>query len=198
MENIPESEWLRLGEARTRAVSFFAGSQPADIEAALVDAFHDGKIETEGRCPTWYEHDIRVAIDKHVWDPDRVRVGWTLDPNLDCFERTDDGKKYLFVEIHVKRRDLEGWLATQATDGTALPSGRRTNREARSEEQCGEWLGKLTTRPDNKETAYAAAKAAVAHVGQLSRKAFERQWDEKTPSDWKIGGRRKKSPPPEI
>ena len=107
--NIPDPEWLRLGEARAKAVAFFAATQPAAVEAALVLAFYDGKIRTEGKCRTWYGHDSRVSIDIHVWDPDRVRMGWALDPILDCFERTYEESKHLFVEVYVNGRELESW-----------------------------------------------------------------------------------------
>jgi hypothetical protein len=133
--NIPKPEWLSLGEARAKAVAFFADAQPAAIEAALVHAFYDGKIKTEGKCRAWNEHDIRVPIDDHVWDPDQVRFGWTLDPKLDCFERTFDGKKFLFVEVYVNRRDLERWLGTRpasrlAAGGATAPPGARNDPSA--------------------------------------------------------------------
>jgi hypothetical protein len=45
---------------------------------------------------------------------------------------------------------------------------------------------------------FIKATAAVAQVGQLSGKAFERQWANNAPPEWKRGGRRRKSPLPEI
>jgi hypothetical protein len=126
LPDIPDSDWLRLSEAQARALAVFATATSDVVEAALVHAFYDGKIRTEGKCQAWYEHDHRVAIEAHVWDPDRVRVGWTLFPNLDCFERIADGRKYLFVEIYVNRRDLESWLRARHVDAGA-PSGDLSN-----------------------------------------------------------------------
>jgi len=45
---------------------------------------------------------------------------------------------------------------------------------------------------------FIKGKAAVAQVGQMSGKAFERQWANNAPPEWKRGGRRTKSPFPEI
>jgi hypothetical protein len=113
---------LRLGEARDKALAVFVGEAPDDVEAALVNAFYDSKVKTEGKCRAFYEHNMRVAIDNYLWDPDRIRVGWTLDPNLDCLEWSDDGKQYLFVEIYVDRRDLENWLGKQRTADREPPT----------------------------------------------------------------------------
>jgi hypothetical protein len=136
--NIPDPEWLRLGEARAKAIAFFADAQPAAIEAALVRAFFNGKVKTEGKCLAWYTHDTRVAVEDHVWDPDRVRVGWTLDPDLDCFERTFEGKQFLFVEVYVNCRDLDRWLAAKQAADHPEPSGEGSDRGADADESTGE------------------------------------------------------------
>jgi hypothetical protein len=71
------------------------------------------------------------------------------------------------------------------------PSGIRTTRAKATEVACGDWIGKLTERPRNKDAAFEDAKDAVKHIGPLSRKAFERAWAVRTPSAWKEAGARK-------
>ena len=90
-----------------------------------------------------------------------------------------------------------GPAAGPAHSNTAQPnrSGTRTNRSAAAEKACAEWLSRLAERPASKDAAFEAAKAAVASVGALSRKAFERQWPITVPDDWKRGGRRKITTP---
>jgi hypothetical protein len=85
-------------------------------------------------------------------------------------------------------------LQEVATDRTAAPhaSGSRTTTHERAEVACGEWIATLTQRPRNKETAFADAKAAVAQIGMLSYKAFDRAWANKAPAHWKKPGRPKK------
>src|SRR5205814_10034121 len=70
------------------------------------------------------------------------------------------------------------------------PAGIRTTTDERVEAACGDWIAPLTARPRNKEAAFADAKAAVAHIGALSRKAFDRAWASRAPPDWKHPGRR--------
>jgi len=80
------------------------------------------------------------------------------------------------------------------TDSPAItPSGIRTATEEKAEAACGEWIAGLTERPRNKETAFADAKAALASVGELSFKAFERAWANRARPEWKRPGRRKTS-----
>jgi len=73
-------------------------------------------------------------------------------------------------------------------------SGTRTTTDEKVEVACGEWIAALAQRPRNKETAFAEAKAAVAHIGALSYKAFDRAWANRAPGDWKKPGRPKKWP----
>lgn len=73
------------------------------------------------------------------------------------------------------------------------PIGARTNNAEKAELACGEWLAGLAERPENKEAAFEAAKAAVAKTGPLSRKAFDRAWANNIPSEWKRPGQRKKA-----
>jgi hypothetical protein len=81
-----------------------------------------------------------------------------------------------------------------AAERTVAPqlSGIRMTSDEKVETACGEWIAGLTERPRNKDTAFADAKAAVAHIGALSFKAFERIWANRAPGDWKKPGRPKK------
>jgi hypothetical protein len=132
-------------------MTFFADAQPSAVEAALVHAFYDGKIRTEGKCQGRNGHDARVGIDDFVWDPDRVRVGWVLDPNLDCFERTEDGKQYLFVEIYVNRQEFETWLHAQPAADAANRARAETDRV----------IPKRTTRPPSREKPFWPAAREI-------------------------------------
>jgi hypothetical protein len=72
-------------------------------------------------------------------------------------------------------------------------SGIRTVSDETAEGACGEWIAGLPERPRNKETAFADAKDAVANIGTLSYKAFERAWATNARDDWKKPGRRKET-----
>jgi hypothetical protein len=84
-------------------------------------------------------------------------------------------------------------VATECTVASHA-SGTRTTTDERVETACGEWIAVLKERPRNKETAFAEVKAAVAHIGALSYKAFDRAWANRAPGDWKKPGRPKKRP----
>lgn len=76
----------------------------------------------------------------------------------------------------------------------SLVAGIRTTTDEKAETACGEWIAKLAERPRNKDTAFAEAKAALANIGALSRKAFDRAWANRAPDDWKKPGRPKEPP----
>jgi len=226
MPELPESDWLPLREAHDRALAFFADSDPAAIERAILTAIYDGKIKSRGRCEKFFRHGERVPLKRFLWDPELALAKW----DSDCFVRDAEREirrepihrllhsaLLIFIHVQLRRRDFEKWLGqaksetvpsgnqatppTTATGGpaeAAPPAGIRTNRAARAEEECGRCIAGLKTRPENKEDAYTDAKAAVAHIGPLSRKAFERQWGINALPEWKCGGRRKISPPSEI
>jgi hypothetical protein len=111
--------------------------------------------------------------------------------------------------VRFDRAQIERWLASPETDrqstvpepqgneAQAAMSGTRTNRAAAAEQMCRQWIAELKERPI-KDAAFVQAQAAVKEIGRLSRKAFERAWANSAPANWKRGGRRKKSPPPEI
>jgi hypothetical protein len=75
-------------------------------------------------------------------------------------------------------------------------AGVRTARAAAAEDKCGQWLAGLQLRPTNKGTAFEDARARFGTI--LSRKAFDRAWAANIRPEWKLGGRRRKNPPPEI
>lgn len=81
------------------------------------------------------------------------------------------------------------------TTGPSTPSGIRTTSAATAEDACRKWLAGLKKRPKNKDTAFADAQAAVANVGSLSRKAFDRAWPASVPLEWLKAGRRSKVRP---
>jgi hypothetical protein len=98
---------------------------------------------------------------------------------------------------------LEAITQTETADEprrlpAATPSGIRTSRAERAEEACEQWLGSLTERPKNKDSAFEDAKVAVAAVGLLSRKAFEHAWANTVCAEWRIAGRRKSNPVPDF
>jgi hypothetical protein len=108
--------------------------------------------------------------------------------------------------VFFERADVERWLDPAATDrqsGTVaepessgtedIPSGMRPNRAAKAEEKCGQWISSLKERPESQDVAFGNAAAAVASVGPLSRKAFERQWAINARPEWKLAGRRRRS-----
>jgi hypothetical protein len=103
--------------------------------------------------------------------------------------------------VRFERAEIDRWLGSAATDQQSdsvpaseenTPSGIRTNRAAAAEQACGRFISDLTERPANKDTAFKDAKTAVKSIGQLSRKAFERQWAINIRSEWKKAGSRKK------
>jgi hypothetical protein len=79
-----------------------------------------------------------------------------------------------------------------AADEYVPPKGLRTNKAEAAEKACRGWLIGLKERPATKDLAFSLAQAAVAGIGPLSRKAFERAWVETAPAVWKRAGRRKK------
>lgn len=52
-----------------------------------------------------------------------------------------------------------------AAEAEAVPSGVRTNRAVAAEEACRQWLSELKARPASKDTAFKAAKDAMANTG---------------------------------
>ncbi len=179
MPKLPEPEWLRLGGARARVLAFFRDIDPATVQRALVQAIYDGDIETEGRCQKWYRHDQRVAIDGRLWEPDRARVGWDLDPDLDCFELTLGDEKYLFVNVWVKRKTLETWCQRGGPPQPSQPSTAATaetpiedevpGTEAATPPPLGAGLlrqDESPERPVSKTASYEAVKKALQQRGR--------------------------------
>jgi hypothetical protein len=104
-----------------------------------------------------------------------------------------------FQAIELSRANLERWWPAGeqeklTAERTVPPSGIRTTTDENVETACGDWLESLSPQPRNKEAAFEAAKAAVKHIGVLSRKGFDRQWANRAPAGWKQAGRRKSRP----
>jgi hypothetical protein len=108
---------------------------------------------------------------------------------------------YWLVQIMVTDREMQNWLqnrlrskesSSEANQSpTAISAGSRTNKAKSAEEECGQWIAKLTERPASKDHAFTQAKVAVEATGPLSRKAFERAWADNAPLHWKRAGRRR-------
>ena len=80
----------------------------------------------------------------------------------------------------------------QSTKPMTLPSGIQIIRAVDAEGACRDWIANLNERPANKDEAFAEARAAVAGIGPLSRKAFDRAWAAAAPVQWQSAGRRRK------
>jgi hypothetical protein len=76
-----------------------------------------------------------------------------------------------------------------ALSAALLTPGTRTNKAEAAEEACRRWITGLKERPAKKDAAFEAAKDAVASIGPLSRKAFDRAWGTAAPGAWKKAGR---------
>jgi hypothetical protein len=110
MPELPESDWLFVPDARSRALATFADQFADDVERTIVEALYDGKIESRGRCPKYFGHNEQVSLERSLWDPALVRVQWRYNR----FERVMDGKRFYFLDVHLRRRDFDKWLGQAA------------------------------------------------------------------------------------
>jgi hypothetical protein len=137
-----------------------------------------------------------------------AEIDWELGTALDRSEFSPPEGRRRRLLIH--RLALRPYWTDTAQSNTATPRdaanaelqplavpspGIRTNRAASAEDACRNYLSQLNPnqRPKNKDAAFEGAKVAVADVGILSRKAFERAWASSTPLAWLKAGRRKKA-----
>jgi hypothetical protein len=107
---LPEPDWIALSESARRARRAF-DAEPPEIEAALIAAFHDGKIRTRGRSSTYFRHDYLVDLAKSIWD--QAGVGWEAD-KFDIPAHTPGRKFHDFTDVVVYREDLEEWFTSAA------------------------------------------------------------------------------------
>jgi hypothetical protein len=120
---VPDSDWLSLSQARTRALAFFADSDPAGVERAIVEANYDGKIETRGRCEKRFGHPQRVLLQSFIWDPELISIRWSLNffvhdaegpIRREPIHRALGSPIFTFTDVQLKRRDFEKWLEQAA------------------------------------------------------------------------------------
>ncbi len=106
MANLPEPDWLTLFESAKRAEPAFGAEQSA-VEAAPINAIHDGKIRARGRCRSFFGHNTLLDLAGYTWD--RAGVIWQVNE----FAIPDDrlGRKlHIFSDVIVCRDDLEAWI----------------------------------------------------------------------------------------
>jgi hypothetical protein len=149
----------------------------------LVTGIRTGSLEPKRRS---YLEDRPDELD-----PTLCVIG--TDPILRIAERRGDGGSLIRTLLGAPHQPAEPPARVTATASQAPPPGIRTNRDATAEEECRQWLSGLTNRPANRDIAFEDAKTAVASIGRLSRKAFDRAWASSVPPDWKLGGSRKKT-----
>jgi hypothetical protein len=148
-------------------------------------AFRDAAADGEGR--------LRVRQLDTNWVPHDLPVGYWKRAKA-----RDD--LYLMTDLHrfeVRRVDVErlwpGFRNRRVGDpdifGPPTP-GIRTNRQHAAEEACRKWLRELTEPPASKVVALNMVKDAVAHIGLLTGKAFERAWHDEARDEWKRPGRK--------
>src|SRR5579875_1352985 len=162
---------------------------------------------TNNRKPNWgfWRHAGPLTLPEAVGlslgiDPDKLRraAGATL-PVINYPEvRIYRAEPRVRLDEFLAWAQAVGWelppalSPRQEAQSTPPPSGIRTTRQMRAEAACAEYLRNLTPAPANKEAAFAAAKRAVADIGPLSRKAFERAWANAALAAWRFPGRRGK------
>ena len=105
MAELPESDWISLGEAGKQAIAAYPASPQENVAKGLVRAFFEGHVSTRGRCKALNRHDMLVEIGQRVWDPNQVRIDW----DSDCFESTLEGYSYVVIDVEVGRREFEKW-----------------------------------------------------------------------------------------
>jgi hypothetical protein len=192
---LPVSASLSLPET-VHYIAERSGATEDRVGTALVDAALMGTIAATGCLHLSYHPDpvryfahpalrARQIVPPEAWG---LAISW------------DKSRVGRYDLVRFDRADIERWLASVATnqqsgavaevsESQVNASGIRTNRAAAAEVACGQWLSQLTARPTTKEAAFEAAKDAVASIGPLSRKAFDRAWAAAVPQAWKEAGR---------
>ena len=120
MANLPEPDWLTLFESAKRTERAF-GTELSAVEAALIDAFHDGKIHARGRCRSFFGHNTLLDLARYTWD--RADVIWQGNE----FAIPDDrlGRRlHIFSDVVVCRDDLEAWI------NGAIPDSQQAEHDA--------------------------------------------------------------------
>jgi hypothetical protein len=134
MPEFPESDWLPLREAHEHALAFFADSDPAAVERAILTAIYDGKIKSRGRCEKLFRHGERVPLERFLWDPELALAKWDSDCIVrdaerqirrEPIHRLVHSALFIFFHVQLRRRDFEKWLG-QAKSETVLSGNQAT------------------------------------------------------------------------
>jgi hypothetical protein len=203
-------EWIPVDKIIEWCVASQPGAGTAQAEQARILAFdrldqsaRAGEFEVGGKSQIKWLH------------PRFVETEWLTRDALSVFGTIRDQASYCWLPRELARQWLAAhgypWpahfdpapptsttasaiavLPTTDSDSSEPPAGIRTNKAAAAEQACRQWIAGLKERPANTDEAFAQARAAVAHIGPLSGRAFERAWARKAPVDWRLGGRRKK------
>jgi hypothetical protein len=208
---LPVSRLLSLSET-LQFIAHASGENENSVRAVLTGAAFAGEIVATGclhlsmlpfrsrqSYESYFAHPAlsdRTSVESSAWGGGPI--SWELNRvgryDLVRFDRADIERWLASAE---SARQPESVAEAPASDTDAVPSGIRSNRAAAAEEAAGHWIEKLQERPASKDIAYEDAKTAVAKIvplSPLSRKAFERQWASKARPEWKLAGRRRKSP----
>jgi hypothetical protein len=133
------------------------------------------------------EHDLPALGQVYRFHRDDVLRLWPHHPSDNQPPLTDHPAR---EEMSVPTTPAVGFRTS-----AQLPIGYRTQQDQRAEVACENWLVSTDLVPKDKDAAFLAAKAAVAAIGPLSRKAFDRAWAHAAPAAWRQPGRRPKTPP---
>ncbi len=104
MAKLPEPDWITLSECPERVEQAF-GVERHKVETALVEAFHDGKIRTRGRCRSYFAHERLDDVARSSWD--RVSVVWQANKFTIFYGRDP---LHIFSDVVVCREDLAKWI----------------------------------------------------------------------------------------
>ena len=104
MAKLPGPDWITLSECPGRVEQAF-GVERHKVETALVEAFHDGKIRTRGRCRSYFAHERLDDVARSSWD--RVSVVWQANKFTIFYGRDP---LHIFSDVVVCREDLAKWI----------------------------------------------------------------------------------------
>jgi hypothetical protein len=206
--DLPEPAWLDLSDARARAIRIFSNHAPEagttwrgkgarrrakEIEAALIRAFYDDKIETRGRCVSWYGHDTSVSLENHVWDPDRVIVDWRRNSFRLFVYTTMGARSHEFKDVRVNRAGFLQWCGPTVAESRPSPS--ETAPSSGDRAKLRKWLVEQMKSAPDKPRPKSSMKREAAGLFKVSDRSFNAVWTEAVKesgaSNWSKPGRRK-------
>ena len=165
MAKLPEPDWISLSECPGRVEQAF-GVERHKVETALVEAFHEEKIRTRGRCRSYFEFADEYLQDLAGYTWDRVNVVWEENKFVILYY---GAPLHIFSDVVVCREDLTKWI-----NGAVSDSQRATHEPVES----------LTPEPpaDEPRSQDARKKDRGARDVKIQR-AAEQVWK----SVWKKG-----------